>query len=80
LSPPARLAKPFWRADETVFWDSEGVLKPTSPIKETDQQRGSIMSAFITNLVLPAVLREISGRSGSASTLLDLSRKPAAQG
>ena len=50
-SLPANLTKLFWRADETVFWDGEGVLKPTSPMKEPDQQRGSIMWAFITNLV-----------------------------
>jgi hypothetical protein len=50
-SSPANLTKPFWRADETVFWDSEGVLKPTWPINDPDQQWGSIMWAFIINLV-----------------------------
>jgi hypothetical protein len=50
-SPPASLTKPFRRTGETVFWDHEGVLKPTSPIKDPDQQRGSIMWAFIINLV-----------------------------
>jgi hypothetical protein len=58
-SPPAYLTKLFWQADEAVFWDSEGVLKPTSPIKEPDQQRGSIMWAFITKLVYGRPARNI---------------------
>ncbi len=45
------MAKPFWRAGEIVFWDSEGVLKPKPPIKDLDQQWGSIMWAFIIDLV-----------------------------
>jgi hypothetical protein len=50
-SPPASPTKPFRRTGETVFWDTESVLKPTSLIKDPDQQRGSIMWAFIINLV-----------------------------
>jgi hypothetical protein len=61
----ARLTKSFWRADETVSWDSESVVKPTWPIKDPDQQRGSIMWAFIIGLVY--------GRS-CAKYLADLAR------
>jgi hypothetical protein len=79
LALPGRdidIAKPFWRTDETVFWDGEGVLKSTPAIEDPDQQWGSIMSAFTIGLVYgPSCEKYLADL---ARHLLELSKKPAA--
>ena len=74
--PDIDIAKPFWRTDETVFWDGEGVLKSKPAIEDPDQQWGSIMSAFTIGLVYgPSCEKYLVDL---ARHLLELSKKPAA--